>query len=559
MAFNNGSNADSQESRFGMTRRKLLQGGAAVTSAMALGGCLDLFEDEEYLTVTQQVEPLEWDPIVINDVYSSQITQNIYDGLYEYDTGVELVPKIADGQPQPNEDGTEWTIDIKEGVTFSNGDELTAEDVAHSFMAPIIEQTENITEVDAIESVDVLDDYTVQVNLEHPFAQFATVTVNRSIVNKSARLDAMGLSEDEYYEHDFVEDPVNLDSSYNTDEPIGSGPYEFVDWAEGEFVEIERRDDYWDEDAVGTPNIAEVVYEPVDEDTTRITRLEEESSEVIMGIPAHLWDDVQDIEHASIQEAESISYFYLAFNCNEGPTTQLEVREAIDMVFDMQAFIDEHVVPSGVRARTPLPPSIAEDWDFPVDQWTEDYEYDVDLDMAESLLDEHAPDDWEPLIIVPPDDLRELLGEVIQSGLNEIGYDATVQRIDWGPFTERYQSGDADEFNMYTLGWAGAGDPDVFMYPLFHEDSAGLNQGHFYDDEQWVHDNILEARRGTDLDERQQLYEEAIEQILADKVHLPAYSLKNTMGVHEDVEDVASHPASQLNPRIFSHYNNAQL
>ncbi|MFP4590639.1 MAG: ABC transporter substrate-binding protein [Halobacteriales archaeon] len=527
---------------FAMSRRRLLESGVAMSSALALSGCIDdLFGgggEETSITITQQVEPLEWDPVVINDVYSQQIAINIYDGLYEYDDDLSLVPRIAEDDPEVERDGTRFIFPIKEGVTFHNGDELTAEDVEHTFLAPVEDETENADEVNMISDTEIIDDHTLQVDLEFPYGQFTTATMARSVVNKEVRLEDR--------------------EAYNLEEPIGTGPYEFVDWEQGDFVEIQVNEDYWNEDEMGLPNIDTVVYEPVDEDTTRITRLQEESSEIIMGIPAQLWEDVEEMDHAYIEATESISYFYLAFNCNEGPTATKEVREAIDYVFDMDQFIEEQLEPAGVRARATLPPGIAETWELPVEEWNDEYSYDVDYDQAEALLDEHAPDDWEPLIIVPPDDLRELLGEVVQSGLEEIGYNATVQRIDWGPFTDRYQSGDADEFNMYALGWAGAGDPDAFMYPLFHEDNAGTNQGHFYDNQE-VHDAILTARESTDYDERRGLYIEAIEQILADKVHLPAYSTQNSMGILNELEDIQAHPASQWNPRIFSHYNNATL
>lgn len=512
-----------------------------MSSALALSGCIDdLFggDDGTSITITQQVEPLEWDPVVINDVYSLQIAMNVYDGLYEYDSDLSLVPKIASDMPEVEQDGTRFIFPIKEGVTFHNGDELTAEDVEHTFLAPVEESTENSAEVNMISNTEIIDDYTLQVDLEFVYGQFTTATIARHVVNKSARLEDR--------------------EAYNLENPIGSGPYEFVDWEQGNFVEIQVNEDYWDQDEVGLPNIENVVYEPVDEDTTRITRLQEESSEIIMGIPSQLWSDVEDMDHAYIESTESISYFYLAFNCNEGPTATKEVREALDYVFDMDSFIQEQVEPAGVRARTPVPPGIADTWDFPAEEWNDQYSNDVDYDQAQQLLDEHAPSDWEPLIIVPPDDLRELLGEVVQSGLEEAGYSATVQRIDWGPFTERYQSGDADEFNLYALGWAGEGDPDAFMYPLFHEDNAGTTQGHFYDNQE-VHDAILTARQSSDFDERRQLYLDAIEQILADKVHLPAYSLRNSMGILNEVEDIQAHPASEYNPRIFSHYNNASI
>jgi len=492
----------------------------------------------EFLHVTQQVSPLEWDPIVINDVYSNQIANMMYDGLYQYDAGLELEPKIAASEPEVENDGTRFIFPLREEAMFQNGDPVTAEDVEHTFLAPVEESTQNRAEVDMISDTEIIDEHTLQVDLEFPFGPFATTTVVRNVVPKDVRLD----------------DP----DAFNSNSPVGSGPFQFVDWTEGEFVELERWDDYWDDD-LELANIAEIRYEPVEEDTTRVTRLETQETDVIMGIPAQLYESVEGISHARIEEIQSISYFYVAFNTNEGPTATREVREAVEHSIDMSGFIQQQVEPAGSHVVSPVPTAIAEEWDFPLDRWA-DMELEQDLDRAQELLDEHAPDDWQPTIIVPPDDLRERLGEVIASSLNDLGYDAGVQRLDWGQFTETYQSGDSDEFQMYALGWSGAGDPDAFIYNLFHESVAGEGgtQGHFYDNPSF-HDNITAARQSADFDERRELYIEVIDEILEEKIHMPAYGLMNSMGVNDRVGDLPAHPVSSENPRVISTYNNTTV
>jgi len=152
----------------GLTRRRLLASGAAV-SAATIAGCIGGGGsggggDQFHFTQEQSREE-QFDPVVSNDAYSFQVIQLVFDGLYEYDEGLELQPKLATGEPTVERDGTRYIFEIEEAAEFHNGDDVTASDVAHSFSAPVEEETENASEYDMIESTEVIDDYQLQVDL----------------------------------------------------------------------------------------------------------------------------------------------------------------------------------------------------------------------------------------------------------------------------------------------------------------------------------------------------------------------------------------------------------
>jgi peptide/nickel transport system substrate-binding protein len=130
-----------------ITRRKLLASGVAVSGA-ALAGCLspsgegdsDGAEGEsgDQLNVTQQVAPIEWDPVVANDAYSAQIYHTIYDGLYEFQPGeLDMEPKLAADMPEIEEDGQRFIVELREEPEFSDGTPVTAQDVIHTFTEPV--------------------------------------------------------------------------------------------------------------------------------------------------------------------------------------------------------------------------------------------------------------------------------------------------------------------------------------------------------------------------------------------------------------------------------------
>lgn len=521
--------------RSGVSRRKLLRGLAGGSAAALLAGCQGPTESGgSKLRLAQAKSPVEFDPIVLNDVPSDEVAMMIFDPLYAYnEDGTELQPKVASEMPTVERDGKRWIVPLNTDVTFQNGDTVTAEDVKHTFLAPVEEETENAGEVNMIDSVTVIDESTVQFDLKYQFGAFKFYT-DRHIVPKSVRMEDK--------------------EAFNKEEPIGSGPFTLESWAEGESVVLSRWDDYWDDPM---PNLSTLELVPVEEPTTRITTLKNGKNDVVKNIPPKSWGTVEEMGDASVNSALGMSYFYLAFNCNEGPTADPAVREAIDYAFSMQTAVERFVEPSGVRAVSPIPKPLAEGWDFPLEEWA-DITHEKDTDQAKSMLDDNdnVPDDWQARIIVPPDEKREQIGTSVANGLKEAGYDASVQRLDWGTFLDQYVSGSADDYNMYTLGWSGSPDPDTFMYFLLSQEQIGVTNGTYYRNDEFDA-AIMDAREETDRETRRELYLSAVETALQDRPHIPSYTLKNSFGVRNRVQDFAAHPIDQFS--LVSDFNNASV
>ncbi|QZP38954.1 ABC transporter substrate-binding protein [Halobaculum magnesiiphilum] len=489
------------------------------------------------LNLAQVKSPIEFDPVVLNDVPSDQVSQLIFDSLYAYGEGTGIGPSMATGEPEISNEGQRYVVEINGDATFQNGDPVTAEDVKYSFEAPVDEETENASEVNMIDSITAVDEKTVQFDLLYPYGAFMTVLAGRDIVPMSVR------EEDK--------------DAFNTSNPVGSGPFEFDSWQEGDYVDLVRNDDYWGEPV---PNLAKIHFTPVEEATTRVTTLRNGENDVIEEIPPKLYSTVRSIEDASIDEVPGIGYFYLAFNCNEGPTADPRVREAIDYCFSMDDAVANYVEPTGVRQYSPFPASIAEEWEFPVDQWSE-IPHDKNIDEATALFDEAGVSmDYSWRIIVPPDDKREQIGISVSNGLKEAGFsNVSVQRLDWGAFLEQYVTGSEDDYNMYTLGWSGSPDPDAFTYYMFGrtEDTLGVTNGSYYgansERGKEAAEKLVTARESAERAERKQLYTEAVTTILEDRAHLPAYNLKNSFGVKEYVNNFAAHPVDSFHLASESH------
>jgi peptide/nickel transport system substrate-binding protein len=478
----------------------------------------------------QAKSPVHFDPIRLIGVPAHMVMNRVFSKLYTYDEGTNLVPNVATSLPEVSREGTRYVVEITDEARFHNGDPVTAEDVVYSAMAPVREQTGEATNFKMISEASVVDETTVQFDLEYAYAMFPQ-SLTMKVVPKAVRED----------------DP----ETFRTEQPIGSGPFEFVDWQENEFVELSRWDDYWGE----MPNVDGIEYTPIPEPTTRVTTLKNGESDAIQSVPPKVYPTVQGMDDTTLLEEPAIGYYYVAFNCNEGATTDPRVREAVDSCVDMDSVVEKFIEPAGVRQYSPLPRPLAEEWEMPLDQW-ESIPHSKDTDRAASLFEEAGvPGDWSATILVPPDDKREQIGVSVANGIKEAGYDAEVVRLDWGTYIDTFDTGNKEDYQMYVLGFSGLPDPDAFVYNLFHTDQIGANNGTYYDD-QTVMDRIVQARKSTEREERRRLYADVVTTVLEDRVHLAAYNLKNTFGVKGQVSDFQVHPVSQLNPRMVSGYNN---
>jgi peptide/nickel transport system substrate-binding protein len=542
-----------------LTRRRILRSGAGITTAGILAGCAGGGSGDPTdsgggggsgdstdssggggetmggsLSIGQAKSGVHFDPIRQMSVPALLVGNRMYSTIYTYGEGTDIKPEIAANMPEVTNDGTRWTFDVREDAVFQNGDPVTPEDVAYSIEQPVVEETQLAADFNMVNNVAV-DGQTITLDLDFPYAVFQHSLVQQ-VVPKSVR-------ESEKVEEGWT-------SGF-----VGSGPFRLVEFKEGEHAQLESWDGYWGK----KPNLADVEFVPIPEPTTRLTSFQNNEVRVIQDIPPKLWGTIENMDDATIFERPAISYFYGSFNCKEGPTADPEVRRAVDLAFSMDDAVSNFVEPAGVRVNSPIPAAISDDWGFPTDEW-DDIQSDKDVDEAKAILDdnENVPADWEMNIIVPPDDKRQQIGTSIGNGLSEAGYSANVQRLDWGTYLDTFLTGDPNDYHLYVLGWSGPPDPSDFLYNLFAQEMAGVNQGHFYQNDE-LDGYITEARKLTDREERKPLYEKAVRIILEERVNLPSYTLKNTWAVKDSVSDFKNHPIGYMNPRLVTSYNNVSV
>lgn len=481
------------------------------------------------LRFAQTSSPVELDPVNNNGGnYSIMLKNLVYSPVLGYDRNTNLVPILA--EEIPTLEGNEFTLNLDPEATFHNGDQVTAEDVKYTFEATVEEGTSYASNFSVIDTIDVENDTTAYFTLAEPYVPILHAIAHQ-VVPKSVR----------------EEDP----DAFGKDTFVGSGPFQVTEFEENDYVTMEGWEDYWGE---GSPALNKVTFTPINEPTNRITQLQTGEQDVINRIPPQFWETVQDMEDADVLSGPSLSYQFAAFNQKEGECAKRDVRLAIDHCVDFDQTIEQYIKPGGGRMYSPLPASVAESWNMPLDEW-EGRWADKDIDRAQELFEQaNVPDDWTCSIIVSSTEKRRQTAVSIANGIKEAGYDAQVQYLDFATMLERFSSGDASQVNIYLLGWTRAPDPDRFMYELLHID--GAFQGQYYDNDRF-NELLDEARVTTDREERRDMYVEAIDLFIEDRVHLPLYYTSISMGVKDYVNGVKTHPISTYNPYLYGDRNQA--
>ena len=260
----------------------------------------------------------EWaglDPHTVSSYSSYQILNNVLEGLTFYDNNLNLVPWLAESWEQ-SEDGLTWTFHLREGVMFTNGREMTAEDVKWSFERLIDPATGagNAARVGPPETqIEVIDDYTVAMTHTEPFGIFP-----QSIgFDKSTGIVA--------------KESVNEDGIIV--EPIGTGPFQISEVEGTTRMVLTKNENYWQE---GLPYLDAIEITPIPDDTVRETALLSGDVDWVLSIAPQNYESLEANPDVVVSTAPQLSYDYMGINLTREPFTDVRVRQAIALALDRE-------------------------------------------------------------------------------------------------------------------------------------------------------------------------------------------------------------------------------
>ena len=479
--------------------------------------------------------PSSLDSVDSQDGNSLAVSNQITETLIFFEPGTtNLVPRLAT-EWEANEDGSVWTVSLREGVMFQDGTPFNAEAVKFNFDRwndpehPHSYRDEGknyvpwgwvwggpIGDGSVLEAVNVVDEFTVEFVLTKPLGLFP---------NMIAAI---------YFQMDSPTAVQEAGADYGTPGvgSVGTGPFAFAEWREGEQVRLTRYEDYWD----GAANVEEVVVRGIEEPTARLAALQAGELDVAALLSS---DDLTTVENdpnleVAVPESE-LNVGYIGMHQSNEPFGNPQVREAIAHAIDYAAIVDAFYEGLGTPAVDFIPPSLFGHADF------SQYEYDPER-SRELLAEAGFPDGfdtefWYMPVSRPYYPAPQPIAETIASYLADVGINATLQTEDWTTYLDNYSQG---KYPMYMLGWNGDyADPDNFLYTFFGP-SATNDFG--WDDPETV--QLLEdAREASEQEERANLYAEILTRV---HEQVPAIPVAHNVTLNAVRSNVSGWNASPL-------------
>ena len=446
------------------------------------------------------------DPADYRETTTESVIRNMFDGLVTRTTDGRVVPELAESATQV--DDTTWEFVLKEGVTFHNGEALTAEDVKFTFERIITENAIEYPEphtaprkglISPLESVEVVDDYTVRLHFSAPFPVAMQMLVHQQMVPK------------DYFEQVGTEGFIKA--------PIGCGPFKFVEGSVSDQIVMERFDDYYggaDElSPVGPAALDRVIFKILPEASTRVAALRAGEVNIIQAVPSHMIPMLATDPNIRVVSGPSTRPAWMEMNVTQPPFDDVRVRLAMNYAIDADIMVETVLGGLGIVIPGALSP-----YNNFADASLEPYGYDPDKALellaeagwADSDGDGFLDKDGEKFTFVI--DVRPTSkprAEAIAGQLQELGIDASV-RV-WGDYSVLKPMMLNGERTAYVGDWGdSAFDPVGHFEAKWHSlvEGSGNGRGNFSGYNNPRVDELIEAGEvEPDVEKRHELYNEA--------------------------------------------------
>ena len=475
---------------------------AAVSLALAGGGA---FAAGGSITIGMQLEPPNLDPTggaaaAIDEV----VYANIFEGLTRFSADGSIRPGLAHSW-DISEDGTTYTFHLREGVKYHDGTEFEATDVKFSLDRARDENSTNAQKAlfAGITDVEVLDPLTVKVSLSDPNGLFTT---------NMAWGDAIILA------------PESVESAATS--PVGTGPFRFVRWVQGDSVEIERNPDYW-----GNPvSLDSAVFKFISDPTAAFSALMTGDIDAFPGFPApETLDQLAADSRFNVIVGSTEGETILSTNNKSGPLTDVRVRKAIAHAIDRQDIIDGAMSGFGTPIGSHFAPHHPDYIDLTGNSMH-------DPELSKQLLAEAGFGDGLSLrLMLPPPAYARRGGEIIAAQLRDVGIETEITNLEWAQWLEQVFRN--KDFDLTIVSHTEPNDIGIYARPDYY----------FQYDNQEFQDIIAELTVTADPEARRELAGKAQRMISDDYVNGFLFQLAKTGVANAKISGLWENSPTQAN------------
>jgi peptide/nickel transport system substrate-binding protein len=408
--------------------------GLITVSAFALMASLANAQDN--VTIAIQLEPPNLDPTgAAAQAIDSVMYSNVFEGLTRFMSDGAVVPGLAKSW-DISADGLSYTFNLQTDVTFHDGTTMDAEDVKFSLDRARAEDSTNAQKglFANIAAVDVIDATTVKVTLSQPTGNF---------LFNMAWGDAVIVA------------PESAET--NATAPVGTGAYRFLDWVQGDRLELTRNADYWG----NAPAIQNATFRFISDPTAAFAAVMAEDVDAFAGFPAP--ENIPQFEadpRFQVLKGNTEGETILSTNNKMHPFDNKLVRKAVAHAIDRQAIIDGAMFGLGTPIGTHFAPHNPNYVDL-----TSNSQYDPEL--SKKLLAEAGfADGFTTTLKLPPPSYARRGGEIIAAQLREVGIDAQISNLEWAQWLEEVFRG--KDFGLSIVSHTEPMDIGIYANPDYY-------------------------------------------------------------------------------------------
>ena len=475
-------------------------------------GCMEYqAEDDKIRIALGGQQPTVIDPSDYSSV--DPISGNVFEALVYFNENGEITPRLATSWSFSN-DNKVLTMNLRKDVRFSNGTPFTARDVVFSLNRSRIKNTAIEDQLrTGFEGVEAVDNYTVRFVFEKPNAQFLYQTCAMLYIISEADFNKVG-------EKAFIQNP------------IGTGPYKFVEWKAGQYIDLVANDNYWGD----KPQIKEARFILVPDDNTRVNMLKAGEVDMITNVP---WETVASFSKSGfnitkVHLPHSIALTFGLIN-KRAPWSDVRVRQAINYCIDKEAIISKlcHGIPEKLEWMM--------EWELGFDPSLKSaYPYNPQR-AKELMIEAGYPDGFEMQVIYNPNiaNLKNIV-EYVSISLKQIAINCSLMGLNFGPeffgkMRSLHEDPEAKAVAIWEIGGPGNPDPIINLTNQYY---SGKPSGLYNTPE--LDASIEKGLTTIDNKERKKLIQRAYQTIDKD---LPVIHILRTCYVYISTQNLIYKPS----------------
>lgn len=471
-------------------------------------------------------------PTMFNEFYSTDSPSNVlakfmYDSLIKIDENLEPQPSLATDWDYSEEDKM-YTFNLRDDVEWHDGEPFTADDIVFSYSIALHEDYTGArtSYFSSIENIEASDEHTVEITFNTPDAKLLPIALAFNVLPEHILGD---VPNGDLASHDF-----------NTKNPVGTGPFKFDEWKQGQYVRLVANDDYWD----GRPNFDSITSKIVSDSNAELAQFEAGDIHFLDVSEEHVSTADTFVEQgkADVTVVPKTNYNYIGYNQENPLFEDKKIRQALTHALDRQTMIDAVVNGNGKVANHPgLPFSWAYNEDVPT--------FDYDPEKAKEILAEEGWKENSDGILEKDGEkfefeiktnqgnkVREKLMAIAQQQWDEVGIKANLKIVEFSALSAELND---KNFDAFIMGWGLRDDPSLSPYFHSREIENGFNRVSYSNPE--LDEVIDKGDQIMDPDERVDLIEESQAIVAEDQPYTFLYYPNANLIYSTNVSNVLSH------------------